>query len=106
MHNVKRQLIGISEQKETVKTIICETMDIIAQEMSKRNPVYTVKPILVGSQKENTRPFLPDEFDFLLVLTHLQSLVDIKTSIFGLMFGEIAIFKCKGMDMCYTATIC
>ena len=70
MYNVKRQMIENSDQKERVKITICETMDIIAKEMSKRNPDYTIKPILVGSQKENTRPFLPNEFDFLLVLTH------------------------------------
>ena len=48
--------------------------------MSKCNPIFEFTPILVGSANEGTRLFMPDEFDYLLVLPKLKEYLVIKTA--------------------------
>ena len=40
--------------------------------------ILSCKPKLVGSANEGTRPFLPDEYDYMLVLTELKKCVRMK----------------------------
>ena len=82
-----------TEEREHVKLVVCEFIDLVAQEITKRNPIYEIKSILVGSQKENTRPLLPNEFDFLISLIKLGSYVNVTQSKHEIMYGHIDLKK-------------
>ena len=40
--------------------------------------ILTFEPKLVGSANEGTRPFLPDEYDYMLALTELKKFIRFK----------------------------
>ena len=60
-----------------VHKIIDNLLTDIAEEVKKVFPMFSFRPILVGSGKEGTRPYLPNEFDYHLVCDKIRECVDV-----------------------------
>ena len=65
-----------STKEEAEKKLILQTvktfMEFTSKEISKINPLFRFRPIQVGSSKEGTRSYMPDEFDFMLFCEEIQ----------------------------------
>ena len=59
-----------------------EFMLSLASEVCSLDPLFEFRPILVGSGKEKTRPYLPNEFDYHLVLLQITKQVNIYYRVF------------------------
>ena len=69
-------------EHELVQTTIVSFINDIAKEITTENLLYSCIAIPVGSSFEGTRPYLPDEFDFLLLCHELQKYLKIYTDQF------------------------
>ena len=68
---------SINPEKDQVHDIIQSIFEDIAEEVRVLNHLYAFTPNLVGSGKEKTRPYLPNEFDYHLICTEIRRFVDI-----------------------------
>ena len=59
-------------ERQEVFEAVRDFMLKLSVEMKQCNSLFEFTPILVGSANEGTRPFLPNEFDYLLVLPRLK----------------------------------
>ena len=69
--------ISINPEKDKVHDMIQSLFLDLSQDVRALNPLYAFTPNLVGSGRENTRPFLPNEFDYHLICTEIRRCVDI-----------------------------
>ena len=65
------------KEKQLVFSTIQRLLSDMNNEVSKVNPLFKFKIIQVGSSMEETRPFRPDEFDFLLICTEIIRYLEI-----------------------------
>ena len=70
-------LSGHQQERQNVHDAIQAFMRDLADEVGSLDPLLFFKPVLVGSAKEGTRPYLPNEFDFLVVFVEIAKYVDI-----------------------------
>ena len=55
-------------------------MVAVGQEIRQNHPLFYFEPILAGSASEETRPFRPDEFDYLLKCSNTQAFIEMEQS--------------------------
>ena len=66
-----------NEEKRQVYDVIDALLQEVSHELAKVNPLFRYRPVLVGGAKERTRPFEPNEFDFLLICEEAQRHLDV-----------------------------
>ena len=66
-----------SKEKQRVINAIRKLFHRIAWEIGNLNPIFGCRPQFVGSSREGTRPFLPDEFDTLMICEAIRQYLDI-----------------------------
>ena len=86
-----------SNKRMIVYKVVLEVMDKIAAEVKKLNELFQFAPILVGSGKENTRPFMPDEFDFLLNCIGIIRCLDISYSPRQITAAKLGLFNAPAL---------
>ena len=72
-------------EKAAIEKAIDGFMDNLSKVIGYRRRSFECNPVRVGSSYEKTRPFRPNEFDILLVLTEIEKM-------FGLKFLESFVF--------------
>ncbi|XP_063607036.1 serine/threonine-protein phosphatase 6 regulatory ankyrin repeat subunit B-like isoform X4 [Penaeus indicus] len=60
-----------SGEAAEVKDSVMAELEIIKGKVAEKNPVFNGRLKLLGSSRDNTRLFAPDEFDVNLVISHL-----------------------------------
>ena len=73
---IRERMYSETDEKKLVFETMRSFMKELSAEVAKMNPLHQFDPVQVGSSREGTRPYRPDEFDFLLVcravLKHLK----------------------------------
>ena len=62
------------DEVQEVVNGVSSFFSVLGKNINDMKPEYKCEPILVGSAKENTRTFWPDEFDFVLLLRGQSSI--------------------------------
>ena len=65
------------EEAEMIRSAVTEFMHAICKAIGECENEMNCMPVLVGSAKENTRSFAPDEYDFLIVFEAITQYFDI-----------------------------
>ena len=84
------QDINSCNEYEAVESHVNEFMTALCRELNKINPLFRCNPNMVGSAKENTKNYHPDEFDYELVFTDIAKLFQI------IKFGNVFFFRLLG----------
>ena len=92
------------ERQEVFKAVT-NFMLKLSEAISQSNSIFEFTPILVGSANEGTRPFLPNEFDYLLVLPKLKEHLVIEYDKFTATTCDVCInssfqYSDYGVDSC------
>ena len=61
-----------------IKRVIHSFMTAVSEEIRRKQPMFVYRPKRVGSSREGTRPFKPDEFDYVLICEHAQAFLNVE----------------------------
>lgn len=67
-----------SGENDQIRDVLEELLKDISEVMTSKDKLMSFQPILSGSNSEGTKALLPDECDYLLVLTKLSNFVSVK----------------------------
>ena len=70
-------------EKQNVFNVVCKLFNNIVSRLEQENPLFKCPPEFVGSSREGTRAYLPDEFDVKLICTEVVRYLDTERPEFG-----------------------